>query len=725
MRRAYQRAVTIPLNNIEHLWKEYDQWENTLNRLTAKKFLGETSSAYMTARTALREMRLYTEKISINVAAVPPTWTSNEIAQLDAWKKYIDWEKKNPLQLEDETAVMDRVAYAYQQAFFPLRFYPELWYDLANYYLEHNKPEKALSILKQSIEIMPTSLLLNLFYSELCESRKQLDDARETYEQLISSLDKEIEEIREKAQAEIAKLEKQAEEERASMNLSDDIDGELREQLRTREKRIKKEQEARKKDSDEKIEVLARGGSLVWINYMRFARRTDGIKSARALFSRARKATNCTYHVYVADALMEYHNSKDATIAGKVFSLGQKTYADNADFVCQYLDFLIQMNDDNNTRALFERTLATMPAESADPIWRKFLDYETKYGDLASVQNVEKRRIEAMNDPNINTMESFLKRQSYMDIRNIEHYELGLLAREQLKSESASTAVSKANEPHQQAQQSQLGAQQSLHEHRTHEQHKRPLLDSVYPERFPRPDLGQWQSYKPAPRPVNASPIITTVISAPVPEIQPSPQTSHQGPIQTEPVVRQQTSIPAQPAPLPMIHQHHSPRMTAPPVPQQNALPDAVAYFVSNLPPPQTFNGPLIQAVEIVELLRSIVLPLPPNQSQPQTAPMPFSAQQQPTSQQRPMGGLGGKGPMHPGGGRDGNRGGQFGNRGGGAGGAGNRSGYGKARGGNNNMRNAGGGKGMKRRGRDDFDDDYQSPKGKKKSFTITVRRPH
>lgn len=36
MRRAYQKAVTIPLNNVEYLWKEYDQWENNLNRLTVR-----------------------------------------------------------------------------------------------------------------------------------------------------------------------------------------------------------------------------------------------------------------------------------------------------------------------------------------------------------------------------------------------------------------------------------------------------------------------------------------------------------------------------------------------------------------------------------------------------------------------------------------------------------------------------------------------------------------
>ncbi|KAG1226243.1 hypothetical protein G6F68_019778 [Rhizopus microsporus] len=81
------------------------------------------------------------------------------------------------------------------------------------------------------------------------------------------------------------------------------------------------------------------------------------------------------------------------------------------------------MNDDNNTRALFERTLATMPSEKAAPIWQKFLDYENRYGDLASVQNVEKRRLEALtaNTP----MESFLLRHSYLDINNIEEQELG------------------------------------------------------------------------------------------------------------------------------------------------------------------------------------------------------------------------------------------------------------------------------------------------------------
>lgn len=82
MRRAYQQAVAIPLNNVEHLWREYDQWEIKLNRLTAKKFLGENSAAYMTARTALREMRVFMDTIPRATVSTPPQWTEREVEQV-------------------------------------------------------------------------------------------------------------------------------------------------------------------------------------------------------------------------------------------------------------------------------------------------------------------------------------------------------------------------------------------------------------------------------------------------------------------------------------------------------------------------------------------------------------------------------------------------------------------------------------------------------------------
>lgn len=34
VRKAYQRAVAIPLNNVEQIWSEYNHWEQQLNKLT-------------------------------------------------------------------------------------------------------------------------------------------------------------------------------------------------------------------------------------------------------------------------------------------------------------------------------------------------------------------------------------------------------------------------------------------------------------------------------------------------------------------------------------------------------------------------------------------------------------------------------------------------------------------------------------------------------------------
>ena len=45
---------------------------------------------------------------------------------------------------------------------------------------------------------------------------------------------------------------------------------------------------------------------------------------------------------------MEYHISKDQGIAGKIFELGLKKFGDTPEYVAQYLDFLIQLNDENS-----------------------------------------------------------------------------------------------------------------------------------------------------------------------------------------------------------------------------------------------------------------------------------------------------------------------------------------------------------------------------------------
>ena len=50
--------------------------------------------------------------------------------------------------------------------------------------------------------------------------------------------------------------------------------------------------------------------TLVYIQYMKFARRAEGIKSGRTIFKKAREDARTRHHVYVSAALMEYYCSK-------------------------------------------------------------------------------------------------------------------------------------------------------------------------------------------------------------------------------------------------------------------------------------------------------------------------------------------------------------------------------------------------------------------------------
>lgn len=84
--------------------------------------------------------------------------------------------------------------------------------------------------------------------------------------------------------------------------------------------------------------------SKTYVQYMKFARRAEGIKSARTIFKKAREDVRSRYHVFVAAALMEYYCSKDKDIAFRIFELGLKRFGGTPEFVMCYVDYLSHLN---------------------------------------------------------------------------------------------------------------------------------------------------------------------------------------------------------------------------------------------------------------------------------------------------------------------------------------------------------------------------------------------
>ena len=539
LRRIYQRAVCIPINNIESVWREYDQFENSLNRITAKKFLQEKSPAYMTARSALRELKTYTDNIARPVLPKNPTFTDKEMQQLDAWKQYIQWEKNNPLVYEDQTALHARVTYVYKQALMHMRYYPELWFDAANYCIEINKLDDAAVMLKQGMEALPTSCLVHFAYTELEEVRKQDGEARSAFESLLANLDQRIQKVQFKAEDQIDELNEREKVNKPPEKELAEMDADAKESLKKQTAEFAERRKAFEDKRNALVAELKEAVSLTWVEYMRFTRRSEGIKPARLIFAKARKSPHCTWHVYAASALMEFHVSKEAVVATKIFELGLKHYSLDAGFVYQYLDFLLAINDNTNARALFERSIAKIPADQTIQLWKRFSRYEYQFGDLAGIQKLRSRMQELF--PSEPPIERFTAQHMFAGLRSVYELDLGTHADGGHSDRAGDDTASESED------ESTIAATNGTAAARS-------------PPPPPRANAGM-----------------------------PSATNRRAGVFRNSPQ-----------------------RGTPPPMgPPPHGLPDAVAFFMSQLPPANVFNGPKYPVNQIIDMLMGADVPQP------------------------------------------------------------------------------------------------------------------
>lgn len=209
---------------------------------------------------------------------------------------------------------------------------------------------------------------------------------------------------------------------------------------------------------------------------MKFTRRAEGIKSARAVFKKAREDIRSRYHVFVAAALMEYYCSKDKDIAFRIFELGLKRFGGSPDYVMAYIDYLSHLNEDNNTRVLFERVLSSggLTNQLSVEVWNKFLEFESNIGDLSSIVKVERRRssvLENLKEYEGKETAQLIDRYKFLDLFPCTSSELRSIGYHEI---SAITTGTKVTQP---SQDDGDDSQKVL----------------------PRPDFSQFIPYKPKP----------------------------------------------------------------------------------------------------------------------------------------------------------------------------------------------------------------------------------
>tara|TARA_R110002050_G_scaffold121205_3_gene239525 strand:- start:1630 stop:2544 length:915 start_codon:yes stop_codon:yes gene_type:complete len=262
------------------------------------------------ARAVLRERKLKYEGIQRNtVPRVPSHSTPELFEQFELWKGLIAYERENAQRLVP-MEFAKRVMHTYTQCLLSMYFFPEVWYDAAIFRTDYAGGEEgAQKMFERGIRATPDSLLLRLSMVGFLESKGNTDAVEKAFESMIKYFG---------------------------------------------QKKFRSEVERKHTTS------------IIFLQYMLFARRSFGIDKARKIFMMARKNPDVTHHVYSASALMEYHVSKDPKIARNIFELGMKKFLDVPAYAQKYISFLMHLNQDNNIRVLYERVLNRTTERAAE-----------------------------------------------------------------------------------------------------------------------------------------------------------------------------------------------------------------------------------------------------------------------------------------------------------------------------------------------------------------------
>ncbi|KAI6777943.1 mRNA 3'-end-processing protein-like protein [Emericellopsis cladophorae] len=426
LRKAYHRAINVPTSKVNELWREYDQFEMSLNKMTGRKFIQERSPGYMSAKSANIALDNITRNLRrTKLPRLPPApGFDGDVEykeQVEIWKKWIAWEKDDHLVLAtDEPKVFkQRVMYCYRQALMALRFCPEIWLDAADWCLKNDvredDKETATEMLVQGIAANPESVLLAFKHADHIEANYPVKEGdtvefaktvRRPLDDVLGTLYALGDKVKEREKLEVSTLKQQAAQEKsedaAENQYDDEEEGGLPRKSPT-ELRI----EAIQKGYAAETQLLSRTISYVWIAMARAMRRIQGKGNQtegglRKVFTDARHKGRLTSDVYVAVALLESVVYKDP-VGAKIFERGARLFPNDEVFMIEYLKFLHSKDDTTNARVVFETCVNRLVSKpetlhKAKPLYAYFHKYESQFGELSQISKLEDRIAELFPD---------------------------------------------------------------------------------------------------------------------------------------------------------------------------------------------------------------------------------------------------------------------------------------------------------------------------------------
>ena len=190
----------------------------------------------------------------------------------------------------------------------------------------------------------PPSFLLNFEYAETQEIAGNFPEVHSTYERLFEVLRRELESLEARIGSAPSSVNNSLDSQTNGINGDHTPDINVSQVTQTSSQGTEEKPVHKSKELAERRTEYG----LAIVMYMRFCNRAENLQSFRNAFKQARKDRWTPWEVYEAAALMEYHCTKAATVATKIFEKGLEIFPDEIDFVLRYLGFLISINDETS-----------------------------------------------------------------------------------------------------------------------------------------------------------------------------------------------------------------------------------------------------------------------------------------------------------------------------------------------------------------------------------------
>uniref|UniRef100_A0A0N4ZNY9 Suf domain-containing protein n=1 Tax=Parastrongyloides trichosuri TaxID=131310 RepID=A0A0N4ZNY9_PARTI len=350
IRKVYAKAFQVPMAGIDAFFMEYSNFEKKVNSTMAERFIAERMKDYNKLKKIMQSFQAIHKPLDYERFSVPKrAQLPDEKKQRMFWQRYVNWEKRCLLKINDPLERLKRISYAYEQYLLHFGRHPNLCYQVLMFHLDYiekmdTKGEViAYSEIESIVEsyfkkmingTMKNSLLFHFCFAYFLEERKEFKLAQEYYKLLLTN------------------------------------------------------------------EEYNFDPNLIYVNYMQFTRRCLGADKYRLVFRKLRQDPRVGVLPYIAAANIEFRCLKNRNVAFNIMKYTEDKFGQILELEKEWFDLTLRQPCKNLIKEQFEKYISLYSLSGLEKIeaWELIFRHVYIHESKETLKKMNEKRKESLSN---------------------------------------------------------------------------------------------------------------------------------------------------------------------------------------------------------------------------------------------------------------------------------------------------------------------------------------